>query len=220
MVRIWVLSDVHLECYPEDRRHLPTPDCDLVVVAGDVWEGEPELMVDGLRRMAEGRPVVAVMGNHDLWDLDVEEAIQRAKRYAQGTEVHVLQDETIEVMGISFFGSTWWPDLNVPTESLSPLGEPIRSGGKALTQSAMDRLRARSIRAAEASGADVFVTHYGPETGLAVAPRLWVSGHYHSFDRRQADGTEFVRNPRQSRVFADRMVVSLEPRPVAGPGIR
>lgn len=215
---MWVLSDIHLECYPEHSRYLPVPDCDLIVVAGDVWEGQPELMVDALRRMGDGRPVVATLGNHDLWDLDMADAIHRAKARAEGTDVHVLQDETIEIMGLTFFGSTWWPDLNVLTDSLSPLGEPILSGGSPLSQPVMNALRERTLRAAESSGADVFVTHYGPEANLANPPRLWVSGHYHSFDRRQQGGTVFVRNPRQSRVFADRMVVGLEPRPTLRAG--
>ena len=216
MHRLWLLSDLHFENWPIEKRYLPAPDCDIVVVAGDVWESNPEMMIDGLFRLSEGRPVVCVMGNHDLWGLEIDEALERARERAASHSIHVLQDDEVELQGIRFFGSTWWPDLQCETNALSPFGEPLLRGGRVIIQRDIDLLRKHTLAAAALSTADVFVTHYGPEILNEWMPRLWISGHIHSFDRRIEGKTEFVRNPRQSRVFADRMVLDL---PVVPPPV-
>lgn len=213
MPKLWMLSDLHLECYPLDRRLPRAPeDFDVLVVAGDIWESCPERAVIALRRMAGDRPVVAVLGNHDYWGLEIDEAIHRAKVAGARHDVHVLDGDTVDADGVIICGATLWPDLDRVVHSLSPLGEPIRHGGSQFRLDLVKADRKRQIAALEASGADLIVTHYpAGELQLSKPPRVWLSGHEHSFERSCRNGTEYIRNPRQARVFADVMVVDVAP---------
>lgn len=40
---------------------------DVLICAGDIWEGEPEKAVQSVVRLARGRPAIIVPGNHDLY---------------------------------------------------------------------------------------------------------------------------------------------------------
>lgn len=218
MPKLWLLSDLHVECYPEGRGLLPAPDFDVLVVAGDIWEGEPGRAIEALVEMSGGRPTVAVLGNHDYWGLDIQDALHRARASAEGTNVHVLDGDTVEVGGLRFCGATLWPDLGREVDSLSPLGEPIRLRGGELREDQVSAMREAQIAALEDSGADVVLTHY-PADGVVLSrpPAIWLSGHRHDFERRMVGGTEFIRNPRQARVFADRMVLDVAPRLAVAP---
>lgn len=69
MPRLWILSDLHLEAMPYPERFQPAPrPFDVLVAAGDVWEGSVERVLDALARLAAGKPVVFVLGNHEHWN--------------------------------------------------------------------------------------------------------------------------------------------------------
>lgn len=229
MVKIWVLSDIHLECYPEKARMIDPPtEFDVLAVAGDIWEAEPELAVAAVERMACGRPSVIVAGNHDFWHVGISEYLDRIREAAAGTSVTFLENETATVEGLRFVGTVLWPDsardpIGVPDytsgrpQAGSPFGEPIHDGGALLCHPYWAERHAEQLRTIANAEADVVITHYPPpQSGMTwggTPPGLWLYGHVHAFDRRIEEGTEFVLNPRQSRVFADRMVISATPAP-------
>jgi predicted ATPase len=78
--RLWVLSDLHLEAVPHPEAYRPKrPDFDVLVVAGDVWEGDIARALEMVARLADGKPAVFVMGNHEAWGSDWQGA--RATRH-------------------------------------------------------------------------------------------------------------------------------------------
>jgi Icc-related predicted phosphoesterase len=102
-MRIVCLADLH--------GFLPVvPACDILVLAGDICPTDDEtpprqrrwLHSTFARWLAEAPAgeIVGVAGNHDF----VGETDPGALRDLQW---HYLQDETIEVAGLSFFGSPW-----------------------------------------------------------------------------------------------------------------
>ncbi len=66
-MRLFVLSDLHLERRPLSEVHTPAGRYDVLVCAGDIWEGEPRKALRALARLACGRPIVVVPGNHDRY---------------------------------------------------------------------------------------------------------------------------------------------------------
>lgn len=65
MLRLFPLSDLHLERRRPEAIPRPTVPFDVLVCAGDLHEGHPERGVDFLVALAEGRPIVLVPGNHE-----------------------------------------------------------------------------------------------------------------------------------------------------------
>lgn len=114
MARLRILSDLHEEVSRFGR--LPDLDFDVLVCAGDVIEGDPVASALRLADLAAGKPAVWVLGNHDLWGVTVEDAIEQARAAGLPRGVHLLQDSEIEVEGVVFLGATLWTDgfLNQP----------------------------------------------------------------------------------------------------------
>ncbi|MCC5612923.1 metallophosphoesterase, partial [Nostoc sp. CHAB 5834] len=104
--RIHLLSDLHLESGPYTVP--PTLDCDVVVAAGDI--GPIDVAVPWLASL--GKPVVYILGNHEFWGQELEGAVALAKNLAQGTDVHVLDNESKVVAGVRFLGTTLWTDYS------------------------------------------------------------------------------------------------------------
>jgi len=103
--RIHVLSDVHLETgtyeIPDDL------EFDILVAAGDI--GPIEMAVPWLAGL--GRPVIYVLGNHENWDRDIGSTAENARILARGTNVHVLEQESIVIGGVRFLGATLWTNF-------------------------------------------------------------------------------------------------------------
>ncbi len=248
MARLWVLSDLHNECDPAGRRRLAAPDCDVLVCAGDVHEGDVRACVEDVARLADGRPAVMVLGNHDLYGLPVERACAVARRLGEPLGVRLVERGAVEVAGLRFAGGTLWdwvrptlehpdgrrpdltaimggtePDFFAPPP-FRPFGEPVmvEEGGR-LRQANHADIAARhetTLRTIAEAGADVVVTHYPPTAralAMAGGASTWVHGHVHGHGRRVEAGVEVILNAAQSRVFADRMVVEVEPRPAPAP---
>ena len=238
----WILSDLHLENFGAGRRRLDPPaDFDLLVVAGDVREGDPAGCVEAVARLAAGRPAVACLGNHDVWGLEIEAAVEAARERARILGVHLLEGDAVEVLGLVVAGGTLWDDVGPRSASLprpdlthilsgtqpdmfappqfSPYGEPVlvagRSGPRRATYADIARRRAATLDAIASAEPDLVVTHHPPDGAcLARVPGAvaWVHGHVHAHGRRMEGGTEVVVNAGQARAFAERMVVAVEPR--------
>lgn len=103
--RIHVLSDIHLESgdyvLPEEL------DYDILVAAGDI--GPLDIAVPWLAQL--GKPVVYVLGNHEFWRQDLGEAVDYAKKLACGTQVTVLNRESVVIQDVVFLGATLWTNL-------------------------------------------------------------------------------------------------------------
>lgn len=111
-MRIWALSDLHTEFRPF---RLPDvlPRADVCVVAGDVCTKGPARSIEFLRPLAEVMPVVFVAGNHEFYGSSIVEGLNEARLAATGTGVHFLENDTVEIDGVTFIGATLWTDLGL-----------------------------------------------------------------------------------------------------------
>jgi len=69
VTRLWVLSDLHRIAvrYPDAFQPV-CPTFDVLVVAGDIWEGDTARGLGMVAKLAAGKPVVFVMGTSDHWN--------------------------------------------------------------------------------------------------------------------------------------------------------
>lgn len=109
---LWILSDLHVEL--TRGWDLPARDAraqfDVLVVAGDLIP-RAERGVRWLLERVQDRPVIYVMGNHEAYGTDIQRTLEKAKDAAAGTNVHVLENETVRIEGVTFAGATLWTDF-------------------------------------------------------------------------------------------------------------
>jgi Icc-related predicted phosphoesterase len=87
----------------------PDVDPDLLVLAGDVHVKER-----GLKWIFEQKfkvPVLYVLGNHEFYREKFPGLIDKLKKEAEGSNVHVLENNSIDIGGYRFFGCTLWSDM-------------------------------------------------------------------------------------------------------------
>ncbi|WP_245511429.1 metallophosphoesterase [Rhizobium leguminosarum] len=58
-------------------------------------------------------PVVLVLGNHDYYDSSIDYALEKARREIEGTRIHLLENQSMEIGDVRFVGATLWTDFAV-----------------------------------------------------------------------------------------------------------
>jgi len=111
-LKIHILCDLHVEF-----GDFVPPDvgADVVVLAGDV-----HVKNRGLQWIFDQKfevPVLYVLGNHEFYREKFPGLIDKLKIGAEGTNVHVLENDSIDIGGYRFFGCTLWSDMEL-------LGDP------------------------------------------------------------------------------------------------
>ena len=172
MTRLWIMSDLHLEAvaFPEAFRPAP-PDFDVLVVAGDVCEGDTDGALRKVRHLANDKPAVFVLGNHEFWGREVARERRTARRAAERHGVVLLDDGVADLAGLRFVGGTLWADGALAGDAATPelpTGERIRVGssGRPITgadEVLLHRQTSRLIRKATSED--------GPAAGGRHAPR-------------------------------------------------
>lgn len=191
-LKLWILSDLHLDTVPYPEAFEPTrPDFDVLVAAGDVWEGDAGRALKTVARLAAGRPAVFVMGNHEYWNGHLDEELADARRLAREYGVTLLEGEATGIEGTRFVGATLWADGRLAGLERTPealTGEQIdiaHEGGSHLITvgDAIEQHRAalaqlEALLALAWDGPTVVVTHHAPHPlCLAMEYRQrWMAG--------------------------------------------
>jgi Icc-related predicted phosphoesterase len=182
-LRLWIVSDLHIEL--TRGWDLPAPDArphyDVLVVAGDLIT-RMERGVAWLQSRVADRQVVYVAGNHEFYGTDIDRTVEKARAAAAGSNVHVLQNDSVILDGVTFLGCTLWTDFDLfgdaeyamtaAAESMNDYRK-IRLGAYELRLRPKDTLKrhmesrdfiARELRK---PGRHVVVTHMGPHPDCA-----------------------------------------------------
>ena len=114
-MRLWILSDLHIEQSLWDLPD-PAPEYDVLIAAGDIHDP----LSGGVRWLAERageRPVIYVPGNHEWYAhprrFTVTDEAQRGQDIADARGVHLLQETETVIEGVRFLGTTLWTDYAV-----------------------------------------------------------------------------------------------------------
>jgi len=105
-LKIHVLCDLHVEF---GNFALPPVGADVVVLAGDT-----HIKNRGLQWIFDQNfkaPVLYVLGNHEFYREKFPGLIDKLKMEAEGTNVHVLENDSIKIGRYRFFGCTLWSDM-------------------------------------------------------------------------------------------------------------
>lgn len=113
-MRLWVFSDLHLEM-TSSNEVFDIPAADVCVCAGDILDRGPAASVNWLaENIVSHMPVVFVAGNHEFYRSDILGGMEKARRVSQQyANLHFLADESVEIAGVRFVGSTLWTDFNL-----------------------------------------------------------------------------------------------------------
>ena len=179
------LSDLHFE-FGEVPTGLPSIGEDVVVLAGDIHTG-----LDGIRWARQAitdREVLYVMGNHEFYGQNFDVTLENAKRYAEGSNVTLLENTSKVIGGVRFAGATLWTDFRITgaeqqATSLEAAGELmndfllIRRGPEGLTHKLLPietlqfHKQSRTWLEREISGSAqpvVVISHHGPFEGASA----------------------------------------------------
>lgn len=107
-MRLHVLADLHLEF---GRVDIPETDADVVVCAGDVHTGTRGL--EWIASQFPSKPVIYVLGNHEFYHHALPAMTEQLRRATEGTQIHLLENESVELCGYWFLGSTLWTDFEL-----------------------------------------------------------------------------------------------------------
>jgi predicted phosphodiesterase len=185
-MRLHILSDVHLEFAPFDP---PPTDADLVLLAGDIGlgAGAVEWAAVSFRQ-----PVLYVPGNHEYYGGHLKNTLAKMKRAAEGTQVRVLDGETVVAGKVRFLAATLWTDFLITRNPRLALheAEACMTDYRRIRTAGYRRLRARDTQrehvaarqyleqqlAQPFDGPTVVVTHHAP-SGRSIAPRFLGAFH-------------------------------------------
>lgn len=105
-MRLHILSDLHLEFGPLD---IPVVDADIVVLAGDTHLGRNG--VEWALEHFPSQPVIYLCGNHEFYRHSFPDLIDELKGRTRDTNIHVLENDVVEICGYTILGCTLWTDF-------------------------------------------------------------------------------------------------------------
>lgn len=187
-MKLHIVSDLHLDANYRNFR-IEHPECDAVVIAGDICEG-PVRAVQWVARRRLGVPVVMIAGNHEAYGTDLHQS--RADALAEAAKhpnVHLLQDSVVVLAGVRFVGATLWTDYRLDGEAWRTPAmlaartmmndhRAIRTGGgkgfwtpaDAAAEHQTSREYIAAVLRQPFAGPTVVVTHHAP-SARSVHPR-------------------------------------------------
>lgn len=113
-MKIWVLSDLHLEFGVPFVQQAP-PDADVLVCAGDLLTRGIVPSIEWLARHIDpSLPVVFVAGNHEFYGGALQEGLREAREAtSRYPNLHFLENDAVDISGVRFIGGTLWTDFRL-----------------------------------------------------------------------------------------------------------
>lgn len=108
-MKLYVLSDLHLEFAEFDPEPAALEACDVVVLAGDIAHGTEALA--WASASCGTKPVIYVAGNHEFYGQDWSELLQQLRAQAADLGIHFLEDDEVQVQGVRFLGGSLWTNF-------------------------------------------------------------------------------------------------------------
>jgi predicted phosphohydrolase len=172
-MKAWIVSDLHTSRTDVLRStKLIVPRADICICAGDI-SNNIERSIDFLHaEIAPHMPVVAVLGNHDYYGSSIDHALEHARKWSVGTNVHILENEMFQKGDLRVVGATLWTDFEISHHQYGHL--PIDQRRSFASQDCMRYLLDfRFIQQSE--------NRIGDKSGL-ITPEEMMARHWESRD--------------------------------------
>lgn len=111
-MRIFPFSDIHIEF---GNSNIKIPDVDLIILAGDVGIGNKG--VKWIKEHIKEAPIIYVLGNHEYYGNKYPSLLRKLKEETKNSNIFLLENETIEINNVSFYGATLWTDFEINGQS-------------------------------------------------------------------------------------------------------
>lgn len=204
LMKIQLASDLHLEFLNRDNgdRHnaaatsrdflperliAPVPGADVLVLAGDIADGAHGFKLFADWPTPQPTPIIYVAGNHEFYGHAIQPMREKMREGAALNGIHFLENESVEIDGVRFLGTTLWTDyrlrLNrtqrqlmeeaqcrINDHRLIRTGRHLFTTKDALEQHEIARAWLQAELDRPFAGKTVVVTHHGPHP-LSVHPR-------------------------------------------------
>lgn len=110
-MRIAIASDLHLEFGGVTLTN--TEGADVLILAGDICVARQLPLAWFFDVSAQFEEIIYVPGNHEYYGDDIDRGLTRIRRDLECfSNIHVLNNETITLSGVTFAGSTLWTSMN------------------------------------------------------------------------------------------------------------
>lgn len=189
-MKLRIFSDLHLEFWSFDP---PAVDADVIVLAGDIGEGDAGMK--WAREQFPREPIIYVVGNHELYEQRLPDAMADFTQTAQALGIHLLENQALVLDEVRFLGATLWTDYAIFAKNDEAVDRymfaakrlmndyrVIRHGPK--RKKGRDRIQPTFVRemhrfsrtwlaaqlAEPFAGSTVVVTHHAPHE-MSVPPR-------------------------------------------------
>ncbi len=190
-MKIQLASDLHLEFlksnWPGEKIIAPVPGADVLVLAGDIAVGASAFEIFARWPTPKPIPIIYVAGNHEFYHHTIEPMRVKMKEEAALNHIHFLENETVEIDGVRFLGTTLWTDYKLKkgvsqSQQMADLERGlndhrlIHTGSNRFTAQAALDLHLEAVQwlrdelAKPWKGKSVVVTHHGPHP-LSTHPR-------------------------------------------------
>lgn len=147
-------------------------DADIAIVAGD---HSPNLVLSvfALSELAEQMPVVYIPGNRDYYGTSFEKANELALKEAEKNGVRLLINDSCDINGVRFIGSTLWTDFQLDGSERAAelvqanfLADNVMIANWSPSRQLEEHKKARSFIESKMtepfSGPKIVVTHHAP----------------------------------------------------------
>lgn len=107
-MKLHILSDLHIEFAPYE---IKDTDADVIIIAGDIHLGEKgfKWAYDNIKE----KKVIYVLGNHEFYKAATPKLIEKLRIKSKGTNIHVLENDSVSIDGVRFLGCTLWTDFQL-----------------------------------------------------------------------------------------------------------
>lgn len=181
-MKLQIVSDLHLEFDgPGSMFDMPVTG-DVLILAGDIGVACKPSYLYLLEEWADRyTAVIYIAGNHEYYNSDVNKVDTQLYNWALTVpNMYVLQNDFIDVNGVTFIGSTLWSDLSNPLAAIHAnsdmndfkLIRKLTRKFKAENATDLHRNSVKYIQDAlnKIEGPKVVVTHHAP-TFRSIHPR-------------------------------------------------
>jgi len=115
-MKIQIISDLHQEFGTSD---LTFDNADLVILAGDTNLGVKG--IEWVNKYIVHKPVIYILGNHEYYKGAYPKTLHKIIEASKNSNIHVLENNRINIDGIWFHGATLWTDFSL-------FGNPVEYG--------------------------------------------------------------------------------------------